>query len=272
MYRFLCVAAIGASVSAQTAPPRAPIREIVEEYHGKKISDPYRWMENTKDAEFQSWLKGQDEYARATLAGIPGRDRIAARLNEVMTAVPEVSCFRRANGRVFYLKTLPGGEVQKLYVREGGKDRLLVDPMANAAGGHQSIDYFESPDGKFVAYGQSAGGSEDSILRVIETATGRDMGEAIDRAPFPQWRADGRSFFYTRRESKPAPGARPQDRYLNMKSYLPVLGRNPDEDPAVIGRGLNPAFNITESDIPIVVSGLAAKAGTRSGHHARHET
>ena len=96
---------------AQTTPPRATIRETAEEYHGKRISDPYRWMENMKDESFMSWLKGQNEHARETIAGIPGRDRIAARLNEVTTAVASVTTPRRAHGRMFYLKRLPDEDV-----------------------------------------------------------------------------------------------------------------------------------------------------------------
>src|SRR4051794_21546941 len=194
LYRLLSVAAIAAGVSAQTAPPRAAIRETVDDYHGKKISDPYRWMENMESPEFQSWLKGQNEYARATLAGIPGREQIAARLNQAMKDVGSVESVSRASDRLFYMKTLPGEDIAKFYVREGGKERLLIDPMGRAvAGKHQSIDFAEpSPDGKFVAYGQSSGGSEDSVLRVLETASGRDMGEAIDRTPmYPEWRPDG---------------------------------------------------------------------------------
>jgi prolyl oligopeptidase len=231
-------------------------------------------METMKAGEFQSWLQGQNEHARATMAGIPGRDRIVARLNEVTTAVALVTAPRRANGRFFYLKRLPGENVSKLYVSVGGKERLLADPMAGATGGaHHSIDYFEpSPDGKHIAYGQSAAGSEDSILRVIETATGRDLGEAIDRtqAALPKWRADGRSFFYWRQQKR-APGAPPQARYLNAKAHLHVLGRNPDEDPAVLGRGLNPAVNISEVDFATVHPG-AKYALAIIRHGAKPET
>jgi len=242
----------------------APIRNVTEEYHGTKISDPYRWMENSNSAEFEAWLTSQAEFARATIARIPGRDRLAARLNELSTAVTSIALPVRRGNRYFYLKRLPNEDVRKLYVRQGlsGAERLLEDPTKRATSAvHYSVDYYEpSPNGHYVAYGVSPGGSENSVLHVVETATGRDLGEAIDRAgdASPQWRPDGSSFFYCR-EQKRAPNALPETRYLNSRNFLHVLGHNADDDLAVLGRGLNPGVDVAESDFPVVAVPFGSK-------------
>jgi prolyl oligopeptidase len=256
--RIICTIAFVGALSGQNGQPmRALTRDVAEEYHGTKISDPYRWMEDMNGAEFKSWLKSQADFTRTTIDRIPGRDRLAARLNELSTAVAQIALPVRRGNRYFYFKRLPNEDVRKLYVREGlrGTERLLVDPTKKAtATVHYSIDYYEpSPDGSYVAYGASPGGSENSVLSVLETATGRDLGEAIDRTQYasPQWRPDGRSFFYWR-EQKRAANSAPETRYLNSRNFLHVLGRNPDDDPAVLGRGLNSGVDVAESDFPIV--------------------
>jgi prolyl oligopeptidase len=221
-------------------------------------------MENMKDPEFQTWLKAQADFTRITLDRIPARDEIATRLNELSAAVAVVSSPVRRQNRYFYLKRQPKEDVRKLYMRDGldGSERLLFDPSTKAtAKMHYSLDYYEpSPDGKYVIYGVSPGGSENSVLHVIESASGRDLGEAIDRTQYasPQWRPGGNSFFYWREQKRTA-GAPPDTRYLNSKAYLHVLGRNADEDAPVLGRGLNPAVEVAESDFPIILVPAGSK-------------
>ena len=166
------------------APPTAPVRPVTDDYHGRKVIDPYRYMEDLKDAEVQAWFKGQNEYTRAVLASIPGRAELLARIKTLDEAAPaSVSDLRRLpSGRLFYQKRLASEDVAKLYTRAGldGKERLLVDPtkLAAPAGAHYSISYYgPSFDGRYVAYGIALSGSEDAVLHVVETQTGRETGD-----------------------------------------------------------------------------------------------
>ena len=152
------------------------MREVTDEYFGTKVSDPYRWLESTNDAEVVAWMKAQNDYARAILAKIPGRDQLRERVKSLDNAGSVVSVLQVWGGRYFYFKTEPGSDNRKLYVRDnvGATERVLVDPekLTTADGKHFSIDYFQpSLDGKYVAYGVSPGGSEDSILHVVESAS-----------------------------------------------------------------------------------------------------
>src|SRR3954471_4014553 len=89
-------------------PPVAPVRPMVEEHFGTKIVDPYRYMENFRDPEVQAWGKGQADYATKTLATIPGREKLLARIRELDAGAPyRLHVVRRwANGDWHYLKTL----------------------------------------------------------------------------------------------------------------------------------------------------------------------
>ena len=247
-------------VAQVSTPPVAPVRPVTDDYFGTKVTDNYRWMEDMKSPELRDWMKAQNDYTRAQLDRIPGRPALLAEINQYDNARTVVDSLQVFGGRYFYRKILSGEENFKLYTRDikGGEERMLVDaerlrPADSKA--HYALDYFlASWDGKYVAYGVSAGGSENSVLRVMDVDTGRDLPEVIDRAQFgvSAWLGDSRSFFYLRRQ-KLAPNDPPTAKYLNMKVYLHKLGDDPDKDVAVLGRGVTPQVEITESDFPIVI-------------------
>ena len=245
------------SSSVPPSPPATPSHEVTDTYFGTKINDPYRWLEDLKSPEVSAWMKAQNDYTRATLDRIPGRDKLRARIAELDNAGVQVNSLQSFGGRLFYLKRTPGDDNRKLYVRDsaGGPERLLIDPETLTANGvHYSIDYYQaSPDGKLVAIGISPGGSENSVMRVLEVDSGRDLGDRIDRTQFGAvfWLPDNHSFFYNRLQ-KLAPGAPRTDYYLNSRDYIHHLGDDPDKDVAVFGRGLSAAVAINEVDFPFV--------------------
>jgi prolyl oligopeptidase len=261
----LAVGALAQSAPARpAAPPVAPVRPVVDTLFDTTIVDPYRWMETPGDSGFDAWMRAENDYARAILERLPNRAEIGARLRALYDADVEVSDVQRYGGRYFYLKTEPGQEVELLYTRVGlsGRERILVDParLGTDTTTHMAIDYFfPSNDGRYVAVGLSPGGSEESVLHVFESATGRDLGERIDRAQFStvSWRDDGRAFYYTRLQQR-GPGASPTDKYKRARNYLHVLGTDPERDTAVLGYGLSPAVAAGEDDFPVVYASPAS--------------
>jgi len=262
--RLVAVVAIAVSLVAQTSrpnsPPTAPVKPVTDQYFGRKVVDPYRYLENLKDPEVEAWFKGQNDYTRAVLAGIPGRQELLARIKTLDESAPaRVFDVRRLPGeRYFYQKRLASDDVPKLYTRVGlnGPETLLIDPAKLPApkGSHYSINYYgPSFDGHYVAYGISLSGSEDATLHVMETATARDTGDVIDRAQFgsPGWMPDGKSFCYNRLQ-KLGGNAAPTDRYLKSRGYLHVLGADPDSDRPVFGLDLSEKVQLAAADIPFV--------------------
>jgi prolyl oligopeptidase len=248
---------IPAVATAQSQLPNTPVRAVIDDYFGTKVVDPYRWMENTSDPEVIAWMKAQNDYTRAVLARIPGHDELLARIKSLDNAGNTVSGLQVWGGHYFYYKTEPGSDNRKLFVRDtlSSPERLLVDPekMTTADGKHYSIDYFQpSLDGVYVAYGISLGGSEESVLHVLQSATGTLLPDSIDRAQFasPSWLPDDKSFFYTRAQ-KLAADAPPTAKYQKLKVYRHTLGGDPDSEPLVFGFGANPAVNVDENDFTI---------------------
>ena len=162
-----------AQLSGQTGPPPTERHDVIEKFFGQSVTDPYRWLEDWHDAKVAQWLKAQDDYTRAALASIPGREKFLARVKALDTASTRVRNAQVWGGKTFYLKADPGADNVKLYVRDraGFEERLLVDPEPLTKDGvHYSIDYFQpSLDGTLVAYGMSPGGSEESVIHILET-------------------------------------------------------------------------------------------------------
>ena len=250
--------ALAPEAFAAGGPPVASVRPVTEDFFGTKVTDRYRWMEDPKDPEWKPWLLGQNDYARKTLAAIPGRDKLAEDIGKVTGAVAIVAAIQAAGPYVFTQLRPAGANTYKLYVREGagGQDRLLIDPDTQAtAGTHYSLDYWQpSPDGKYVAYGTSPAGSEDSVLYVLETATGVRLPEAIDRAQngSPAWLPDNSGMFLNRLKEGTKHGD--PDHYLDSVAWLHKLKAPASEDMKVFAKGLDPAVAMTDIDFPIVLT------------------
>jgi len=242
---------------AALAPPETPVRDVKENFFGTEISDPYRWLEDLKSPEVSSWMHAQNDYTRAVLERIPNRDKLRARIAQLDDTGVRVLSLQSFGGRLFYLKQSAGEDNRKLYVRDGsaGAERLLLDPQTRTANGvHFSIDYFQaSPDGKLVAVGISPGGSENSVLHVLDASDGKEVGPSIDRAQFGAvyWLPDNHSFFYNRLRKLALDDPRTAF-YLNSKDYLHHIADDPEKDVAVFGNGLSSAVSMTETDLPFV--------------------
>ncbi len=261
---FVAAAAVASPLHAQTPPPLAPVRTVTDAYYGVAVPDPYRYLEDLKSPDAAAWIKAQADFTRATLDRIPGRNALLARIAELGDAVPaRVSGVQVNNGQTYYLKRLAKENIPKLYVRAGfgGKERLLVDPetIGGTRGAHYAIDYFApSPDNKYVAYGISRGGSEESVLHVIEVATAKETGEVIDRAQFgsPSWTDDNR-LLYNRLQKLP-PGAAKSEKYLKSRAYIHAIGTDPEHDRAILGPGVVPDMALDPLATPIVFTAPGA--------------
>jgi prolyl oligopeptidase len=249
---------------AADGPPVAPVRAVTEEYFGTTVVDPYRYMENLQDPEVQGWIKGQAEFAAKTLAGIPGRETLLARIRELDAGAPyRLHVVKRwPNGDLHYLKTLASENLEKLYFRDAkmGTERLLVDPEKFAAPGsgkHFALEFcVPSPDVRLVLYGLAASGSEQTVLHVLDVAAGKDLPDVIDRMESdytpPMWLPDGKGFVYSRRR-KLAEGAPPTEVYKRTEARVHRLGEEVEKDAVVMAMGGSADVPLAEADFPSLV-------------------
>jgi prolyl oligopeptidase len=253
----LCVAQPLSAAPSPAGPPVAEVRPVVDDYFGMKITDDYRWMEDRTAPAFVAWAKAENAYARSVLDRIPGRDKLQTRIAAHTAGGAAIGGLKIAGGKAFYLKRVPGENSFKLYIRDrmDGPERVLVDPDSIATTGpHYAIDYFEpSSDGARVAYGISPGGSENSTIHILDTATGKQSPEAIDRTEqgSPSWLPDGRGFFYNRFVLLGA-GAQETDKYQNSRAMLHLVGTDPAGDVALVGTGVAGSPAVTPVDSPFV--------------------
>jgi prolyl oligopeptidase len=205
----LSLAILASQAMAQI--PATPSRPVEDRYHGETITDPYRWLETVSDPEVQTWMKAQAAYSKGVLSAIPGRGAFFARMQEVEngTAARVLNVTQVPSGDTFFLRREAGAAQPKLFVRRGltGEDRVVIDPSVRERKG--AFDYFfPSPNGKWVAYGISEGGSERASLYVREVETGKDIAGPFADAMWNgnssyKWTPDSEGFtFVTLRDPK----------------------------------------------------------------------
>jgi len=180
--------------------PEAPRLDLVDELHGHRIPDPYRWLEDADDLRTKAWSQAQDELAAERLAALPGRAGLTATL-ERLTATGSVSAPAWKAGRQFIIRREPDQDHAVLHVVEpDGTQRPLVDPMAIDPTGRTTLDGgVIDPEGRLLAYQLSFGGDENSVLHVLDVATGEQVEEPIDRCRYSAvvW-LDSTEFLYVR--------------------------------------------------------------------------
>ena len=201
-----------AAFAADDLPPvpATPKRPVTDEYHGVKVTDDYRWLENASDPEVRAWSDAQNKRSRAWLDRLPMRAQIAARLKQLYTGqAPSFSGLWERAGVLFALETKPP-QAQPMLVTlaaldDSGSAKVIVDPNALDADGSISMDwYVPSQDGKLIAVSLSKGGSEEGTLAIFETSTGKRLPDSIARVNSATaggsvaWNPEGTGFWYTR--------------------------------------------------------------------------
>jgi prolyl oligopeptidase len=223
------------------------VETVVDTVFGRKLADPYRWMED-EGPELRDWLLDQGATAERHFAGLPIRDELRARLDELTKDTVEVTAFAMAGDRVFYLKQT--GDVPVLVVREGDDERVLLDPGSFQADEHSHLDWYEpSPDGHLIACGVSLGGSEQSVVHVLDVASGELTRTKLRNAPFghPSWLPDG-SGFTCQCYPDPDPNLPPDRRRDDCATWLHLIVE--DEPTPLIRRGHNPTLPLAAIDRP----------------------
>jgi prolyl oligopeptidase len=222
-------------MSRRPAYPPTSRDDEAELLHGEPIPDPYRWLENGDDPRTQAWTAGQNALTEGLLGAVPGRERIRARLDELLS-IGALSAPEPVRGRYFYQRRDGRQNQPVLYVREGlaGEDRVLLDPNRLDPNGTTALDWFyPSEDGRLLAYGLSEDGSEQSVLHVLEVESGALRPDRIPRTRSADlaWLPDGTGFYYTR---YPGPGEVPEgEEHYHRAVFFHRLGTEPAGDPLV---------------------------------------
>jgi prolyl oligopeptidase len=239
-------------------PPLAKVNPVEDVYFGKKISDPYRYMEDLKDSVVKSWFKSQYDYSSGIINSIPGRKSLIDKMVEFDSRVASrVALFGIAdNDMYFYLKTRPEDETGKLFCRIGysGGEVLLFDP--EKWGSDTTLKFvisnaYPSFDGKLVAFEIAPNGSENSEVLIMDVEKKALLTERIDRCwnSYIRWLDDSKSFFYNRLQSA---DIHSKDRELNSKVFLHKIGTSPDSDKEMLSSSLNPELHIKPEEGPII--------------------
>ena len=217
--------------------PRTARDNVVDDLHGTRVPDPYRWLEADTSTRVGDWTDEQNARTRVVLDALPQRAVFARRLRELLS-VGLLSTPRPVAGRIYHTRREGEQKQSVLYVRDSidAPDRALVDPNALDAAGLVTLDwYYPSPDARYVAYGLSRGGDEMSTLSVVETATGSVLPDRIPHTQRSTVAWVDRGFYYT---VHPAPGSVPpgdENYYRRVRFHR--LGEDPAKDDLVFGEG-----------------------------------
>ncbi len=222
---------------------------LVDRLHGRPVTDPYRWLEDSADPRTSEWSDAQDDLFAEHVATWPGRQRMTDRLTELLGAgVVGVPVWR--GERRFFIRRTGEQEHGVLVLAEPGPageelERVLIDPMALDPDGLTTLDAWQlDREGTLLAYQLSEGGTEESVLRVMNVATGEVVDGPIDRARYspvawiPGGLAGVPAYFYVRRL---APELLPDDeQQYHRRVWLHRVGTDPARDVEIFGAGHDP--------------------------------
>jgi prolyl oligopeptidase len=233
------------------------VKDVSETMHGVVVKDPYRYLEQVRTPEVKAWYQAQGDYARATLDQITMRDGLERRITELTSASGDAigSITRMPGDKIFYMKRPKGERQFKLAMRIGlkGTERILVDPEVDAkrTGVPHAINYFRpSWDGKYVAYGLSAGGSEDASLHILDVTSAKDLGQTFPRVheTLVGWLPNSRSLTFNQLKV-PTPGESDTETFLDTRVIWHTVGNDPEKAQAVFGPTVTPHLGLARLDV-----------------------
>ena len=234
------------SLLAQAPPPAAPKKPVIDTYNGVKVTDDYRWLENSDDPAVKQWTNAQNAAARSFLQALPDRDALSRDLRQVFQpAQARYFPIQQRRGKIFAMKSDPRHQHQIVVTLDSldnpAAEHAVLDPDAIDDRHLTEIDFaVPSVDGRYLAASLSTGGSESGDLHVYETATGKPLPDVIPRVNYATaggglvWNTDSSGFYYTR---YPRDGERAAaDMHFYQQVYFHKLGDKPENDTYEIGK------------------------------------
>ncbi len=221
------------------AYPNATRSDLVEEMHGVVVPDPYRWLEDAANEQTRAWVAQQGELTQSHREGWVLRDRFVDSVSALLGAGAVGMPVHRRE-RVFFTRREPGQQFGVLYVREvDGTERVLIDPMELDPSGAITLDSWQpSKEGDRLAYQLSEGGTEESVMYVMDVATAERIDGPIDRCRYSPvaWIPGGDSFYYVR--TLPPEVLPESEQGFHRRVMLHHVGNSADDDPIVFGSGM----------------------------------
>jgi len=232
-----------AAFLAVMATPKKPVTDV---YHGMKVVDDYRWLEDVNDPAVRAWSDAQNREARSYLDALPMRAAIYERVKQLRShPSPRYFALEYRKNVLFAMKRQPPKQQPLLVTLQSpdapGSEHVVVDPNQLDAKGTTAIDFYvPSTDGKYVAVSMSHGGSESGDVYIYEVASGKPLPDVISRVNGGTaggglaWNAGSTGFYYTR---YPRGSERPkQDLDFYQQVYFHALGTKTEDDTYSLGK------------------------------------
>jgi prolyl oligopeptidase len=249
-------AAVAAATPADAQRVQYPTTRTVDQadtYHGTRVADPYRWLEDLDSPETAEWVKAQNALTFGYLGALPARDAIKQRLTE-MWNYPRVSLPWREGGKLFFTKNTGLQRQSPYYMATGAakgaaeRATLVLDPNEISKDGATQLSRFTpDPTGTYVAYGLSKGGADWVTMKVRRLADGKDLDDTVDwiRYSGASWTRDGKGFFYTRYPEPPREAGKTlSNASRDPKVYYHALGTSQSADVEIFRYEREPTWGV----------------------------
>ena len=221
-----------------TSYPAARKGDQVDDYHGVKVADPYRWLEDLDSEETRAWVEAENKLTFSFLEGIPARSAIKERLTKLWNYEKYGVPFKEGS-RYFYTRNsgLQNQSVLYSVTSLDGQPQLLLDPNTLSTDGTVALSGMQiSNGGKLLAYSLSASGSDWQEWKVRDVETGKDLSDHLKWVKFSgaSWAHDNSGFFYNRYD-EPKGDSLKETNYF-QKIYFHKIGTPQSDDTLVYER------------------------------------
>jgi prolyl oligopeptidase len=223
--------------SPPNGPPPTRTDNVVDNYHGVKVRDPYRWLEDQNSPETRAWINAQNQFAEPILRTLPGRASIEARLGQLMK-VDSAQVPAARNGRYFFLRRAANQDLSVLEMRSGlrGPGRTLVDPHPLSPDHSTSVELVgASADGSLIAYGVREGGADEITVHILDVSKRTGLPDQLPKGEYFSFGNRGVAFnreksgFYYARMTAAGP-----------RVFYHALGTDSSRDAEIFGKGYGP--------------------------------
>ena len=236
----------GTYLNAQYNYPATPVKAVIDDYNGVKITDNYRWLEDMKNPEVTGWFKKQADFSKNFIEKISGRDQLFSDMKYLDDLKSEDYYNAKKSGNnYFYTKILRGEKVAKLYMRDAaGKETFIFDPEKYVAGKTYEIqDFSPNSDGSILAMGLAESGAEIGESRFIDTKTQKLLPDVLTPVwgGISAWTPDQKSVLYIKLQNKDNTS---NDMLRDMRSMQHTLGTETGKDVEIASRMKNPSLPI----------------------------